>query len=179
MGIIRCLFVLCLFTSYAQQGEQDEDRIVWDPDRKLTWADFQGDPPGGGQVAALTASGISYSFSSMQRGGEMVIDYEVTASFYPSRSWYQRHLASAKILAHEQLHFDITELFARKFRARLDTTRFTENIKAEVRKIFREVNLELKVFQDRYDLETNSSRLTDRQWEWQYNIDLELAASHE
>ena len=90
MGIVRYLLLFFLFTSYAQQVEPDEGRIVWDPDRRLTWADFQGDPPRSSPVAALTASGISYSFSSMQRGNEMVIDYEVTANFYPSRSWYQR-----------------------------------------------------------------------------------------
>ena len=179
MGIIRYLLLFFLFAGYAQQGEQDEDQIIWDPDRRLTWADFRAEPPGRSDVAALTASGISYSFSSMQRGNEMVINYEVTANFYPSRSWYQPDLASPTILAHEQLHFDITELFARKFRKRLESTRFTENIKAEVRDIFQQINRELKQYQDRYDLETNSSRLMDRQWEWQYNIDLKMAATRE
>lgn len=170
MGILRYILLFFCIAGFGQNGGHDEESIIWHQARKLTWDDFRGEAPGSTPVAALTASGISYSFSSYQRGDEMMIRYIVTANFYPSRSWYQPRYANSNVLAHEQLHFDITELFARKFRQRLDSTRFTENIKAEVREIFRQINAELAEFQDRYDLETNSSRLLDRQREWQHKV---------
>ena len=177
MGILKYVLVLFCIVGSAQNGGHLDDQIIWHEARKLTWNDFKGEAPNDTPVAALTASGISYSFSSVQQGDEMVIKYIVTAGFYPSRSWYQPKYATSNVLAHEQLHFDITELYARKFRQRLDTTRFTKNIKAEVRAIFKQINRELAEYQDRYDLETNSSRLLDRQRAWQLKVREAMAAT--
>ena len=70
------------------------------------------------------------------------------------------------MLSHEQLHFDISELFARRLRTRLRETRFSGRVKAEVRKIFEQVNRELSGFQDRYDRETDFSRNPEAQQAW-------------
>ena len=177
MGFLRTFFLLFCIAGIAQNGGHLDDQIIWNKARKLTWNDFKAEPPADTPVAALTASGISYSFSSVQNGDEMEIRYIVTANFYPNRSWYQPKYGSSNVLAHEQLHFDITELFARKFRQRLDSARFTKDIKAEVRTIFQQINRELSEYQDRYDLETNSSRLLDRQREWQLKVREAMAAT--
>lgn len=179
MGILRNILILLLFFPAIGLFAQEEEPLAWSKERRLNWSDFKDESPDSSPVAALTASGISYSFSSMERNGEMIADFTVSAFFYPTRSWVQDHLASANILAHEQLHFDITELFARKFRAQLAQTRFTDNIKAEVRTIFKKINRELSEYQDRYDLETNSSRLVDRQREWQQKVYNELTKTGE
>ena len=176
MGILRLFFLLICLGGFAQNGSDADDFIIWNKARKLTWNDFKGKAPSDTPVAALTASGISYSFSSVEHGDGMAIRYIITANFYPSRSWYQPRYGSDNVLAHEQLHFDITELFARRFRRQLDTTQFTKNIKAEVGAIFKQINKELLEYQDRYDLETNSSRLLDRQREWQLKVRKALAA---
>ena len=177
MGFLRFVFLFCCITALAQNGGDKDESIIWNQARKLTWNDFKAKAPTDTPVAALTASGISYSFSSVQNGDEMKIRYIVTANFYPNRSWYQPKYGSSNVLAHEQLHFDITELFARKFKQRLDATRFTKNIKAEVREIFQQINRELSEYQDRYDLETNSSRLLDRQRAWQIKVREAMAAT--
>jgi len=179
MGFLRILISFQLFLLAFTGIAQEEEPLPWSAERRLNWADFKDESPDSSPVAALTASGISYSFSSMEQNGEMIADFTVTAFFYPTRSWVQDHLASAHILAHEQLHFDITEMFARKFRTLLAQSRFTDNIKAEVRSMFKQVNKELSEYQDRYDLETNSSRLLDRQREWQQKVYRELAKSGE
>jgi len=177
MGFLKYVLLLFCIVGFGQNGGHDDDHIIWHKARKLTWNDFKGKAPSDTPVAALTASGISYSFSSYENGDEMAIRYVVTANFYPSRSWYQARYASSNVLAHEQLHFDITELFARKFRQRLDAARFTKNIKAEVQEIFQQINRELGEYQDRYDLETNSSRLLDRQRQWELKVREAMAAT--
>jgi len=179
MGILRNILILLLFFPAISLFAQEEEAMTWSAERRLSWNDFKDESPASSPVAALTASGISYSYSSMEHNGEMIADFYVKAYFYPTKSWVQDHLASANILAHEQLHFDITELFARKFRAQLAQTRFTDNIKAEVRTMFKKINRELSEYQDRYDLETNSSRLQNRQREWQQKVYTELARTGE
>ncbi|MEP3571107.1 MAG: DUF922 domain-containing protein, partial [Flavobacteriaceae bacterium] len=98
------------------------------------------------------------------------LDFEVNAYFYPNESWYKPKICDDIILSHEQLHFDISELFARKMRAKLKRTSFSDNVKAEIRKIYRETLKELKDFQELYDWETNFSRNTEKQLEWNKKI---------
>ena len=151
-------------------AQEMEEAMVWDAERKLTWEDFHGPIPPDAVPAATTASGISYKYTANLIHHEVKLDFEVTAFFYPNESWYRPELCDANVLQHEQLHFDISELFARKMRLRLQRTAFTENVKSEVRKIYKEILQELSEFQDRYDWETNFSRNKEAQNRWNQRI---------
>ena len=98
------------------------------------------------------------------------LDFEVNAYFYPNESWYRPKLCNENTLAHEQLHFDITEIFARKMRDKLQRTSFSDDVKAEVRKIYNDILKELQEYQERYDWETNFSRNREKQAEWNQKI---------
>lgn len=158
---------------------QDEAAIRWEPGLRLAWSDFRGQPPASKRIAATTASGLSYSYTA--RGGShgYELDFTVATFFYPDKSWYHPGLCDARVLSHEQLHFDISELFARRLRTRLRQTRFTGKVKAEVRRIFAEVNRELSEFQDRYDRETDFSRNPEAQLAWNRAMQKLLAETPE
>jgi hypothetical protein len=158
-------FFLTLLATLAVSA-QEEEAILWSPEYRLTWDDFKGTPPSSGSVAATTASGISYYFSSTETNGKMEVDFTVRTYFYPQKSWYKPEICNAVILSHEQLHFDIAEMFARKMRQQLAATRFTSNIKAEVREIYEQINRELADFQRQYDRETDFSRYVAQQEAW-------------
>jgi len=149
---------------------QEDEAMLWNPKLKLSWADFKGKPFKTAWAAATTASGISYEFSALERDNGYELDYTVSAFFYPNKSWYQPHLCDEVILSHEQLHFDISELFARKMRQLLAETAFTKNAKAEVKAIYRRINKELAEFQEVYDRETNFSRNREQQLRWNKKI---------
>jgi hypothetical protein len=136
----------------------------------LEWKDFKGDVPLGTKAAATTASGVSYSFSTFYEKGEMKVDYKVQAFFYPTKSWYKPKVCNDMTLLHEQLHFDISEVFARKMDSEMSTTKFTKNIKQEVRVLYKRILTELDAFQRRYDLETDFSRNIAQQKLWQKQI---------
>ncbi|MRI00363.1 DUF922 domain-containing protein [Kriegella sp. EG-1] len=167
---LKGLLVLC-FIVCSQIQAQDEDRVLlWSEDRKLTWADYQGSPLKTEWAAATTASGITYSLSSIIGNGESSLEVIVNSLFYPNKSWYKPDVCDDVILSHEQLHFDITELFAKKFRERLRTVRNDTNIKKKVRAIFVEINRDLHAFQNKYDRETNYSRDIKQQETWNKTI---------
>lgn len=147
-----------------------EGSIPWSASKRLEWSDFKAQLPPDASSAATTASGISYTYSANIMHHEVELDFEVTAYFYPNESWYKPTLASENLLQHEQLHFDISELFARKMRLKLRQTTFTENVKTEIRKIYRETLKELSDFQDKYDWETNFSRNEEMQKQWNTRI---------
>ncbi|MGB5461370.1 DUF922 domain-containing protein [Eudoraea sp.] len=149
---------------------QEEETILWHPKQRLSWSNFKAEPVEGSKVAATTASGLSYQFSTTEEGGKYVLDYTISTYFYPDRSWYQPKICDEVILSHEQLHFDISELFGRKMRKIMDATTFTKNVKAEVKAIYRQINKELAEFQQLYDQETNYSRNIEQQLSWNQKI---------
>ncbi len=149
--------------------------MLWAPDKRLTWADFKGKIPPAAIPAATTASGISYKYLANLIHHEVDLDFEVNAYFYPNESWYKPEICDNLILSHEQLHFDIAELFARKMRDKLKRTSFSDNVKAEIRKIYKEILQELKDFQELYDWETNFSRNEKKQLEWNKKVAKALA----
>ncbi|PCJ96994.1 MAG: DUF922 domain-containing protein [Flavobacteriaceae bacterium] len=149
--------------------------MPWTKERKLSWKDFRGKPKRGSKAAAITASGISYNFSSLARGNEVEVDFVINTYFYPDQSWYNAAFCDDIILGHEQLHFDISELFARKLQKRLDELTFSLNIKKEVRAIYKDLLKELNDYQERYDLETDFSRNIEKQFDWNKKINVILA----
>lgn len=163
---IACFLSLGLF-GLAQEIEEG---VLWNSAKRLTWSDFRGKVPPASVPAATTASGISYTYTANLLHHEVKLDFEVNAYFYPNESWYKPEVCTENTLAHEQLHFDISELFARKMRKRLRRTSFSDNVKAEVREIYQEILKELGDFQDQYDWETNFSRNKEKQMEWNKKI---------
>ena len=162
-------FLSCFFY------QDDDVSITWSEDLELQWSDFKAEPKPQGNAAALTASGITFGFSTTKTATELVdFTFEITAHFYPEKSWRINKPLSDIILAHERLHFDITELFARKFRQRILNSTFTMNISAEMERIHNAINTELTEMQKKYDTETNHSQIVEKQTEWQKYIALEI-----
>lgn len=157
------------------QPSQDYETILWNSERRLSWDDFRGEIPLNARAAAITASGITYRFSTSGTKQNMQIKFKVDAFFYPTKSWYQPEVCDEVILSHEQLHFDISELYARKLHIRLRNESYTySNVKAKVKTIYRDINKELNDFQNQYDNETNFSRDREQQQEWILRIEKAL-----
>ena len=168
MDALRILCFLWLAGTLSLSAQ--ETRIRWEPELRLQWSDFQANPPDSKQVAATTASGISYYYNAIGHSNGYRLDFQVDTYFYPDKSWYHPEICDAVILSHEQLHFDIAELFAREFRRRLSGRTFSRTVKSEVRSIFEEINRELSDFQNTYDQETDYSRDREAQMRWNRSI---------
>jgi hypothetical protein len=150
--------------------------IVWSPTRKLSWEDFRAKPPGGRLTGALSAVGFNYAFGC--RDG--ALHAEIVAEFMPDRSYVADRiitsgLASRAGLEHEQIHFDIAEVYARRvrkfFRELTDACpRADEALTALAQKILKDAAER----QRRYDSETHSGEMGVRQDEWARTIRREL-----
>jgi predicted secreted Zn-dependent protease len=68
---------------------------------------------------------------------------------------------------HEQGHFDITEIFARKLNKAMSAYHFNQNTyRKDLNKIYQDIIKEKDNMQDQYDHETNFSRNKEKQMEW-------------
>jgi hypothetical protein len=80
MVVIRILFLVlffCLNFSVLQSQE-----MLWNIDYKLTWADFNAEPDLGHPFAAITYSGMSYSFSADVINNQVKVNYEVNCFLF-------------------------------------------------------------------------------------------------
>ncbi len=163
------MYALC----YSQ--DKQPDAVLWQEDLQLQWKDFKGHPQPNVDAVAITASGITFGYTVTTSQTEVVeADFTIEAHFYPDHSWCKKARVNEVVLNHERFHFNITELFARKFRQRIAKMRFTNAIKQEADAIYNTINEELKVMQKRYDTETNYSMNLEMQEHWQLKIEKEL-----
>jgi hypothetical protein len=159
------IVLLSYWLSSAGQGK-NEELIRWNESQKLTWADYKGKVQTGSDAAASTATylGIEYNFSRNS------FDYKITCSFSKTRSWGLHK--TDYILAHEQGHFDIAEIFARKLNKQMSEYIFNKNtFKDDLKKIYLTLTAEKDSFQNQYDKETNHSINKEKQAEWLKKIE--------
>lgn len=156
--------------------QKDEPVLSWNESYKLSWSDFKAQPDYNVSAVAITASGITFGFSVTQTDTNQVIsfDADVNAHFYPEKSWFKDELADNHLLSHEQLHFDITELYARKFREQITKLKDLSTVKQDLRNINDRINRALARMQNTYDNESDYSRNEEVQAKWQVYIHSEL-----
>ncbi|MBC7863362.1 MAG: DUF922 domain-containing protein [Bacteroidia bacterium] len=163
--------LIILFLSFSIKKNKDE--IKWEKDLKIKWENFRGTPNSYNSFYANTNSGMSF----LKFGDEDSAYFTVTAVFYAKKSWVRLKFAQDTLLKHEQLHFDISELFARKFRERLfqlNKTKTTYN--EDFDKIRNDIVAGHDAYQDKYDQETEHCMNVLKQAEWSEKITSEIAA---
>ncbi|MCG2614355.1 DUF922 domain-containing Zn-dependent protease [Terrimonas sp. NA20] len=165
-------YALILFISLLPvlvHAQQPDDLVHWNKRHQLSWSDYQGKPEANATAAASTATYLSveYSFKDGKLG------YIITCSFSRSKSWGLHK--NDYILAHEQGHFDIAEIFARKLHQRLKEYQFDKKTyQTDLRDIYENTMDDKEEMQNKYDRETNHSINREKQAEWLQRIGSEL-----
>ena len=147
----------------------DDDYIKWQETRKLTWDDFKAEPIKMGNTAAMTTTKLGFSYNIAN--GK--VTYNIDCRFDKNRSWGL--VKNDWILKHEQGHFDISEIFARRLNKAVNEYQFSRtSFQKDLDNIYKSIVDEKEKFQQLYDNETDYSRNKDKQEEWFERIDAEL-----
>ncbi|MEO8759283.1 MAG: DUF922 domain-containing protein [Bacteroidia bacterium] len=164
--IFILLLVSCTNTSFTQDDR--EETMTWQKNRKLTWDDYQGKP----QKRFAAASTMYSMYRHIYKDANGNIMASIKAYFYPKDSWKGRYLDDA-LLAHEQKHFDIVELYARKLRKQMMQLKVNSEAEAQSKmdSLHRIIDDEMDAYQDKYDKETDFSMAHDEQAFWIKQID--------
>lgn len=118
-----CTLCLLLFvlTSSAQVKVENDSIIIWNKDRKIVWDDFLSEKESdvhkyNNKYGEHAGAGIAVSIQIYPKEVNCwYINYmEVVAQMNKTKSWAK--FKTDGVLNHEQLHFDIVELYARKIR---------------------------------------------------------------
>lgn len=153
------------------------DAMPWSRGRPLTWADFLGAPRTEGQEGARTAYGLFYAVRCV--GKEF--DYRVVAAFLPKQSWVKPGVVgdpaeSRRVLGHEQTHFDLTEVHARRMReafALLPSA--CARTESELDLMAEQFVRDEDAAQRKYDAETDHGLTLTEQTRWDENVAQRLA----
>jgi len=177
MNIIQIKIIIFSFLFFfpsigiTQDIPQKEDgNIFWNENYKLKWSDFQANPPSVDQEwNAVCAHKI------LVKGlWDGLPNFIVFNTFLKEKSW-ANDTTSSHLLAHEQLHFDISEIYARKIRQTVDSLREVgykkfEPYNEKIKTLLETSNKMHKCF----DKETSHGVLIFEQEKWQEKVNKEL-----
>lgn len=153
------LFLLAPSALLAQSS--DEELLDWSASRKLSWTDYKANPKPENDAAASTTTylAIDYNITSTS------FSYKIQSRFSKTRSWGLHK--TDYILSHEQGHFDIAEIFARKLHKKMGEYKFDKKTyQKDLNKIYDTVTREKTDMQNKYDRETNHSIKKTEQAQW-------------
>lgn len=176
MQHITLIFLIIVFhqSSVGQDivfENNEENEIEWRKQRKLTWEDFKGIPPSITETNASANTNCGFDVSAESNGRKELIAVRIKNIFYCDKSWVRIDKRNRlDLLVHEQAHFDLCEVYARKLRKRV----IDSNYKLDMDQAIFEVFDAFKQRQKLYDQETNHSRNKEEQLEWLQIIASEL-----
>lgn len=139
-----------------------EKEINWNKKRKLAIEDFKGSTLNR-PFEAVTASQMGYKYWGTVIDGYATL--KINSVFDCNLSYFKNNPDSLEILAHEQIHFDITEIYARKLLKRLQNeVKSIRELRTNGERIGREIQKEWILLQDKYDSEVYADRSQQPKW---------------
>jgi hypothetical protein len=159
---IASLFLLPM-VSHAQ--DRNDELVQWSPNHKLNWSDYKASPDKESGAAASTTTYLGIEYNVNEQG----FTYIIKSKFSKNRSWglYKTDY----ILSHEQGHFDLAEVYARKLNKAMSEYSFNrKTFQQDLKKIYEDVIREKEEMQNTYDEETNHSIKKAKQAEWLVKI---------
>lgn len=159
----------------------NREKILWSSTDKLKWSDFKGrNTTSFGLTKAETTTIILVT--KTYYNDEYIPVYEIACYFLPKQSWT---ITSEKFaLEHEQLHFDIAELYTRKIRKTFDSLKI-KKVKDfdKYENVFKQLNKKSVDYNILYDSEVygineegNAYFNYNKQREWIDKVGKELEA---
>jgi hypothetical protein len=157
---------LLILPAFCFAQDKNEELIDWSASRQLAWSDYKAKPDPDSDAAASTTTYLGIEYNMNEKG----FTYKIQCKFSKTRSW--GHAKTDYILKHEQGHFDIAEIFARKLNQKMSEYQFNKSTyKKDLKTIYQNITDEKEDFQNQYDKETDHSRKKEQQAEWLKKIE--------
>jgi len=175
IGLLLCFGALSL----SAQVKLRKYEIAYDTTYSLTWDDFRSKSlsPKSPEAAEVA---LRFYFSAYYDESKQAYVLEVVAAVDTKQSWVRKDAKNDTVLNHEQLHFDIQELYARKLRKVMrEEIRPGKQLSRKALRLFKKIHKELDKCQTAYDKETRHGIDAEAQQEWDQKIREELESLKE
>ena len=169
--MVCCCSLLTVVLCVPSPSKSSPKTIPWSAARKLNWDDFKMRLPETRGNDAHAEVNITWQVNPYCPDNRLW--FTVTAVFLTEKSWVDKNQESENLLQHEQLHFDLAELYARALRQRLSSFKVDCSPTAappEFDQIGNKYVDALNAAHKRYDLETQHGLNGTRQGEWEQKV---------
>jgi hypothetical protein len=170
-GRLMRLFLITALICFLATSTYGQQNIRWTDSQLLSWDDFTGPVNDTSKYDAESFAEIRYNYKFY---GPDDFEFEVYASFDKNSSWSRRHKQCESLLKHEQMHFNIAQLFAEKIQNEFENYTYTTSFDNQIVDLFNQKKAEYQAMQLLYDEETNHSLNKAKQKEWEELITSEL-----
>jgi len=169
--IWRNLLLLISVTVLLLSLNQFDNEKDWNINSPLTWDDYQKPEKGSNNERSVShtfcgerwvykrSDSVSYNFK-----------FKVKCVMVKNLSWVHPDYKTPELLHHEQLHFDLSEYFARQLLVAFQSAKYTSNFREEMKEVRHKVTLQRNDMQERYDNQTNHSKNKDMQAKWELYV---------
>lgn len=175
MKIKNCLLLIVVCGTYmtnksfAQNFDTTDARNIKWQSRSLVADDYRHSdsvtiPSDMASFDAWTSAHVTYRYKKV--GAQL--HFLIQNYFFYDKSWMKPGMKKRKdLLAHEQGHFDLTEIMGRRFGKALQSYSFTENYKHEIPLVFNVVLDSYRQVQATYDEQTKhgADRIVQKMWQ--------------
>ena len=167
----RLIYMLVLLTGSVCVWAQGATTLEWGS--PISYGDFESKPVNADTAAANISVTIVLGYSPGRDGD---LRFRVFAAMDKDQSWIKDEYRNDEILKHEQGHFDIAHIFARKLEASLKSKRYTKTDVAKLNDLYDRYLVMMNDLQTRYDQETRGGLNPIAQSKWRMFIRRELDA---
>jgi hypothetical protein len=169
--VVRHFAIATIFLLFSAVSYGQDYFLNWSKSRPLKWEDFSGIVNDTSNFEAECFAQVRYTYKV---NSPKDFRFNVEAIFDKSTSWIKPSNKSKALLKHEQVHFDIAQLYACKLQQAFNTYPYTSNFSAEILAIFDALNREYHTMQKLYDEQSNHSLALTRQRQWEVFVETEL-----
>jgi hypothetical protein len=171
VAVIVLLIVVLPLCSSAQHKDS---LLVWQGQGKLSLMDFKHTPDSfaiKNETSNKASSLLDIKMDVPQFiKFDTAFSYNITAVFYKYLSW----LYDTTQLRHERLHFDLSELYARKMRSSLHHMKIDYESYNMVKTKLNDLYYEHAKTHVLYDKETRNGKMPNMQLRWERNVEIQL-----
>ncbi len=146
------------------------DTLIWGENYRLDWQDFKGPVPPS-DFAAESNCMFNYKARPEIANGKMTLFINFDACFIKGSSWVKDDKHQDTLLLHEQYHFNICEVHARRLKSKLKQLQLSPiKMEQQIKAVFDE---EWKAYiqnQNDYDEQTQHGLIIEKQIQWMRDV---------
>jgi hypothetical protein len=172
---IILILVVLIFLSFKQIDNEKH----WDAKSPLTWDDYRRkDKPAslGQDGRSNTFLGERYRYRRLGKdSNDYRFEFQVSSVMVRSMSYVDPDYKTPALLEHEQLHFDISEYFARQLLLDFQRAIYTKNFLAEIKAIKQRSVTQRNIVENLYDEQSNHGLNLKMQSKWRHYVEYLLS----
>jgi hypothetical protein len=167
---IRFALLLLLVSFTTTVMAQDEHKLAWRKDSLLKWSDFKGPVDAKSKFHAVTLAQIFFKYTWTLKNNNYTFTFTGGSYLNTDKSWSVKAKQTPELLRHEQVHFDIAEIFSRMYLQTLNSAEYTDSFKTTIDQITEDILRNMQVMHDLYDEQTDHSKQKMMQARWEIYV---------